>query len=133
MPDKTIFRDVTLQFTIELIFRLYYYQHKKMKVALIAYDLKAVKPDDNANAKAALLSYTNTYTHIKGFNLLSPFLERVVLKMPDTTIAAEVDPAFVSPKSIADEVITVIKSIGAIPDKVYVAFIDSEYLWNSEK
>ena len=102
-----------------------------MKIALIAYDLKAVNSDDNARVKAALLSYTNTYTHVKGFNLLSPFLEHIVLKMPDTTITAEVDPSFVSPKSIADEVIAVIKSVAATPDKVYVAFIDAEYLWNS--
>jgi len=53
--------------------------------------------------------------------------------MPDTTITAEVDPASVSPMSIADVVIAVIKSVGATPDKVYVAFIDSEYLWNSAK
>ena len=101
-----------------------------MKVALIAYDLKAVQADDNTRVKEALLSYSNTYTHIKGFNLLSPFLSRIVLSMPDTTITAEVDPSAVSPMSIADEVIAVIKSVGATPDKVYVAFIDSEFLWN---
>ena len=104
-----------------------------MKIALINYDLKDVKSDDNAHVKEALMSYSNIYTQIKGFNLLSPFLSRIVLRMPDTTITAEVDPASVSPMSIADVVIAVIKSVGATPDKVYVAFIDSEYLWNSAK
>ena len=104
-----------------------------MKIALITYDLKDVKSGDNAHVKEALMSYSNTYTQIKGFDLLSPSLRRIVLRMPDTTITAEVDPASVSPMSIADVVIAVIKSVGATPDKVYVAFIDSEYLWNSAK
>lgn len=101
-----------------------------MKIAVIAYDLVAVKPDDNQRVKNALLSFTNTYAGLQGFNVLSPFLQHVILKMPDTTVTVQVIAA-ISPKKIADDVLAVIRGVGATPDKVYVAFIEDEYLWNS--
>jgi|LakMenEpi03Aug12_release.lakeMendotaPanAssembly.Ray.scaffolds.fasta_scaffold180617_4 hypothetical protein len=101
-----------------------------MKIAVISYDLKQVKADDNQRVKAALLEFTNTYVGLKGYKL-SPFLERIVLRMPDTTISAEVT-SVATPETIAHEVILVIQRVGAIPDKVYVAFIEEEYLWNAK-
>lgn len=102
-----------------------------MKIAVIAYDLEAVEPDHNQCVKEALLSFTNTYAGLQGFNILSPFLQHIVLRMPDTTVTAQV-VGTVSPKEIADDVIAVIREVGANPDKVYVAFIEDEYLWNSK-
>jgi len=104
-----------------------------MKIALITYDLKNIKPDDNNNVKKALLSFTNTFVHATTANQLSIFMEQVVVKLPDTTVAAEVNPAITSPKAIVEEVIEIIKKAGATPDKVYVAFVDTGFCWNSAK
>jgi len=102
-----------------------------MKTAIITYDLKVVTSDDNKRVKAALLSFTNTYEGLRGINVFSPFWERVVLKMPDTSITAEVIGS-PRPKDIADHVLAIIEAKGATADKVYVAFIEEEYLWNSK-
>ncbi len=86
---------------------------------------------DNERVKSALLAFVNTYIGLRGYNALSPFLRYIFLEMPETTITAEIVGA-VSPQDIAHEIISVINKAGATPDKVYVAFISEEYLWNAE-
>lgn len=88
-----------------------------MTIAVITYDLFDLKADDNQNVKNALLVFTNTCAELQGFNILNPFPQHVILKMPDTTLTAQVIRS-ISPKQIADEVITVIRDVGATPDKV---------------
>src|SRR5258706_15431396 len=95
-----------------------------MNTALIAYDLKQVKPDDNSRVKKALEAYTDTFTQLGGGNVLSPFAEWIRLKLPDTTLICASGAAGLTAKTLADNVIAIIRKEGAIPDKGYVAFIE---------
>lgn len=89
-----------------------------------------VKGGDNKRVRSALLAFVNTYAGLHAYNSLSPFMQHVVLDMPETTITAEIIGAD-TPKGITHEVIAVIKKAGATPSKVYVAQVNDEYLWNA--
>jgi len=99
---------------------------------IIAYDLKNVKPDDNSKVKKALIQkYTNTFTHLEAQNLLSLVPEWVRLKFPDTTIFVE--NATASAANVVSEVVSLIASVGAEADSVFVAYVGENSLWNAEK
>jgi hypothetical protein len=102
-----------------------------MKLAVITYDLKNVKSGDNENVKDALLGFVNTYTGLKYIDWLSGGARIVNLLYPDTTITAELEGTSETTTNIAAEVVAVIQGVGAVPDKVYVAFIEEEFLWNA--
>lgn len=103
-----------------------------MNTAIIAYDLKNVKPGDNTRVKEALvLRFTNTYTHLDGANNLSVFPEWVRLRFPDTTIF--VDNSTASAQAMVADVNHTILSVGAEPDAIFVAYVGENYLWNSAK
>lgn len=102
-----------------------------MKPAIICYDLKNVKPNDNIIVKAKLAEYTNTlFTH-SCLNEFSPLPEWVTLNLPDTTLLASV-PDNTDAKILGAEIIKIIRSVGAEAEKVYIAFIDpsNDFLFN---
>jgi|GEM_PF-5166659 hypothetical protein len=103
-----------------------------MATAIVAYDLKNVKADDNAKVKKAIVQrYTNTSTHFDSPNLLSYVPEWVRLRLPDTTIFVE--RAMGSTDDAAAEIVSLIKSVGAEPGAVFVAYIGEHTLWNADK
>lgn len=61
-----------------------------MKFAVISYDLMNVTGGDNERVRSALLAFVNTYAGLHAYNSLSPFMQHVVLDMPETTITAEI-------------------------------------------
>lgn len=105
-----------------------------MKTAIITYDLKNVQPHDNILVKAELAKFTNTHTSVVSDNLLYAFPEWVRMSFPDTMLIAIVGDSCTTESLLADT-IRIIHSVGAEPDKVYVAFIDptTDLLWNSQK
>jgi hypothetical protein len=103
-----------------------------IKTAIISYDLKNVKHDDNQKVKHALTQLTNTRTTPQDWKnplLLSRLLNR---ELPDTTLLRRVEDPNISTKQIAEEVADVIRRQGAEVGKIYVAFISisDHYLIN---
>lgn len=101
-----------------------------MKTAIITYDLLNVKGDDNQNVKKALLNHSNTKAWFIGPNELSYMQEERFFVLPDTTIFVTV-AGNITTDAIIDDVIRVIESVGATPDKVFAAFIAEHKLFNS--
>lgn len=102
-----------------------------MKTAIIAYDLKNARPLDNVRVKTKLLEFSNTESEVEGPNVESFFPTWVRLKLPDTTIIANVRNN-VTVESLTIQLREVIESVGAEPGKIFIAFIDplNSYLWN---
>lgn len=103
-----------------------------MNTAIIAYDLKNVKSEDNSAVKKALISkFANTFTHLDTPNMLSLVPEWVRLRFPDTTIFVDNSTAAVA--AIIAEVKQTIETAGAEPDSIFVAYIGEHLLWNADK
>ncbi|VTS06823.1 hypothetical protein [Tuwongella immobilis] len=96
-----------------------------MKTAIIAYDLKHIKPDDNARVKRALESYANAHAVLSGLDVFSPFPRWVDLKLPDTTLIVTIANPNVTAAQLASEVAGVIKSQNATVGKIFVAFLST--------
>ncbi len=93
-----------------------------MKTAIISYDLKNVKHDDNQKVKHALTQFTNTRTTLRDWKngLFSSLDNR---KLPDTTLLCNIEDPNISAEQIAKEVAHVIRQQGAEVGKIFVAFI----------
>lgn len=100
-----------------------------MKRALICYDLKNVTPDDNIRVKTALTSDGFKSRHM-ALNLNSLFPKYFFAKLPDTTLLVDIIDQNLTPQDIGDFVVETIKSVGAIPQNVFVAFITESFIWN---
>jgi hypothetical protein len=96
-----------------------------MKTAIISYDLKNAKPDDNTRVKGAIEEFRNTHATLQGLDVFSPFPRWVNLKLPDTTLLASIANPSVSAAEIAGEVAGIIRSQGATVGKIYVAFLST--------
>ena len=101
-----------------------------MRTAIVCYDLKNVKSGDNARVKERL-ELEDTATTFQALNVNSLFPDRVNLHLPNTTLYLNVSNSSVTSKQIANDVYSLIQSVGATPDKVYVAFITDDFILNA--
>nr|WP_290224187.1 hypothetical protein [Trichocoleus desertorum] len=103
-----------------------------MKTVIIAYDLKNARPLDNIRVKEKLLEFSNTANELEGPNLEGFLPTWVRLRLPDTTIICNVRNN-VTVESLTIQLREAIESVGAEPDKIFIAFIDpvNHYLWNA--
>lgn len=95
-----------------------------MKTAIISYDLKNVKSDDNEKVKKALTEYANTHASVQTLDVFSPFPRWVNLRFPDTTVLVTIANDTVTAAAIAGEVAGIILGQGAEIGKIYVGFLD---------
>ncbi|MBD2536741.1 hypothetical protein H6G97_48860 [Nostoc flagelliforme FACHB-838] len=101
-----------------------------MRTAIVCYDLKNVKSGDNARVKERL-ELEDTATTFQALNVNSLFPDRVNLHLPNTRLYLNVSNPSVTSKQIANDVYSLIQSVGATPDKVYVAFITEDFIFNA--
>jgi len=102
------------------------------KTAIISYDLKNAKDDDNQKVKHALTQLTNTRTTPQDsengmFSSLSSLLNNI--QLPDTTLLWNIGYHTISAKQIAEEVAHVIRQQRAEVGKIYVAFLSMSDDW----
>ena len=102
-----------------------------MRTAIVCYDLKNVKSGDNARVKERL-ELEDTATTFQALNVNSLFPDRVNLHLPNTILYLNVSNPSVTSKQIANDVYSLIQSVGATPDKVYVAFITDDFILNAQ-
>ncbi|WP_334971221.1 hypothetical protein [Nostoc sp.] len=103
-----------------------------MRTAIVCYDLKNVKSGDNARVKQRLELEDTTATTFQALNINSLFPERVNLHLPNTTFYVTISNLSVTSKQIANDIFSLIQSVGATPDKVYVAFITDDFILNAQ-
>lgn len=103
-----------------------------MRTAIVSYDLKHVTLGDNLRVKSKLAGYENTFTTFQALNRNSLLPEWVNFRLPDTTLCVSVNNPLTTTELIANEVMDIIKSVDAIPDKVFVAFITEGFICNDK-
>jgi len=102
-----------------------------MRNAILAYDLKRPSPEDNTRVKNALESYNNVKSFCRVQNVASPYFQMIVADLPDTTLSISVINSLATAQTIALEVDEIIRKANAIPDKIYVAFVNDSFIINN--